>query len=197
MNPNINVIMFEFVLHFVECDTVTVSPNQIIIIIIIIIIIMRFHHISKPRQTLDASFTFVSSQIDWPSGKKPTSTTQHKFSQWEAFILFCDSIVIWNGLPEHIQNSNSSTGNSFFNCTVHENDSRDLIGIYVLCFGLGGLCSIFGCTQDVTDASFTERNGRKSAFIIILTGQKYEKKQEKKQNSKLACCVNTSALLWS
>ena len=29
---------FEFVSHFVECDTVTVSPNQIIIIIIIIII---------------------------------------------------------------------------------------------------------------------------------------------------------------
>ena len=28
---------FEFVLHFVRCDTVTVSPNQIIIIIIIII----------------------------------------------------------------------------------------------------------------------------------------------------------------
>ena len=30
---------FEFVLHFVGCVTVTVSPNQIIIIIIIIIII--------------------------------------------------------------------------------------------------------------------------------------------------------------
>ena len=30
---------FEFVLHFVRCVTVTVSPNQIIIIIIIIIII--------------------------------------------------------------------------------------------------------------------------------------------------------------
>ena len=29
---------FEYVLHFVGCDTVTVSPNQIIIIIIIIII---------------------------------------------------------------------------------------------------------------------------------------------------------------
>ena len=29
---------FEFVLHFVGCVTVTVSPNQIIIIIIIIII---------------------------------------------------------------------------------------------------------------------------------------------------------------
>ena len=28
---------FEYVLHFVGCDTVTVSPNQIIIIIIIII----------------------------------------------------------------------------------------------------------------------------------------------------------------
>ena len=28
---------FEFVLHFVRCVTVTVSPNQIIIIIIIII----------------------------------------------------------------------------------------------------------------------------------------------------------------
>ena len=30
---------FEFVLHFLGCDTVTVSPNQIIIIIVIIIII--------------------------------------------------------------------------------------------------------------------------------------------------------------
>ena len=29
---------FEYVLHFVGCDTVTVSPNQIIIIIIINII---------------------------------------------------------------------------------------------------------------------------------------------------------------
>ena len=30
---------FEFVLHFVECVTVTVSPNQIIIIIIITIFV--------------------------------------------------------------------------------------------------------------------------------------------------------------
>ena len=32
---------FEFVLHFVGCVTVTVSPNQIIIIIIIIIIVLH------------------------------------------------------------------------------------------------------------------------------------------------------------
>ena len=32
---------FEYVLHFVGCDTVTVSSNQIIIIIIIIIIMWR------------------------------------------------------------------------------------------------------------------------------------------------------------
>ena len=31
---------FEFVLHFVRCDTVTVSPNQIIIIIIILLLLL-------------------------------------------------------------------------------------------------------------------------------------------------------------
>ena len=40
---------FEFVSHFVECDTVTVSPNQIIIVIIIIIIITSSYDIYKQR----------------------------------------------------------------------------------------------------------------------------------------------------
>ena len=39
---------FEFVLQFVRCDTVTVSPNQIIIIIIIIIIINNLHSVVRP-----------------------------------------------------------------------------------------------------------------------------------------------------
>ena len=35
---------FEFVLHFVRCDTVRVSPNQIIIIIIIIILFFYYYY---------------------------------------------------------------------------------------------------------------------------------------------------------
>ena len=46
---------FEFVLHFVGCDTVTLLPNQITIIIIIIIL-QRHIHLVKSRY-LSAKYT--------------------------------------------------------------------------------------------------------------------------------------------
>ena len=58
---------FEYVLHFVRCVTVTLSPNQIIIIIIIIISVSKLQEIVSNRFTTAHRGTSPDGSI-WKQG---------------------------------------------------------------------------------------------------------------------------------